>query len=113
MKTFTRVELIGYVGNDPEIKEFENSKVARFSIATSESYKDRNGNKVESTYFHNLVAWNKLAEISEKYVKTGLPMFVEGRLKNNSWEDEEGKKRYTTEIVVDKLIFLDKKDKSK
>ena len=104
-----KVQLIGNLGNDPEIIELENGKkLAKFSIATNESYRNAAGDVVKDTQWHNVVAWNKTAEIIEKYVTKGKEIAVEGKLTNRSWEDKDGNKRYTTEVVVNELLLLGK-----
>jgi single-strand DNA-binding protein len=99
--------LVGNLGKDPEIKALDSGvKVATFSIATTETYKDREGKRVDSTEWHNIVLWRGLAEIAEKYLKKGNSVYVEGRIKTRSWDDKDGNKRYTTEIVGDNLTML-------
>lgn len=113
MAGVNKVILIGNVGNDPQIKILDGGvKVANFSLATSESYRDKSGNKIENTTWHKLVLWKGLAEISEKYLKKGSKIFVEGKIQNRTWTDKEGVKQYTTEILVDSLTMLGKKDVS-
>ena len=108
-----KVILIGHLGKDPEIRYvFENVPVANFSLATSESYKDKNGEWQESTEWHNIVAWRGLAERAEKYLKKGKQVFIEGKIRTRSWDDKDGNKRYTTEIVADTLQLLGKRDES-
>lgn len=103
--------LVGNVGNDPEIRHLEGgTAVANFSIATSESYKDKNGERITKTEWHNIVAWKGLAEIVEKYVKKGQQLYIEGKICSRSWEDKEGNKKYTTEIVVNVLQMLGKRE---
>ena len=102
-----KVQLIGNVGNEPEITNLESGKkVAKFSIATNESYKDSNGEKVQNTQWHNIVAWGKIAEIVEKYVGKGKEVALEGKLTSRSYETKEGEKRYVTEVVVDEILLL-------
>ncbi|MDO9261060.1 MAG: single-stranded DNA-binding protein [Flavobacteriaceae bacterium] len=102
-----KVQLIGHLGNDPEIINLESGKkIAKFSIATNESYKNEKGEKVEDTQWHNVVAWNKTAEIAEKYLKKGKEVVIEGKLSSRSYDDKEGNKRYVTEIVVQELLML-------
>jgi single-strand DNA-binding protein len=106
-----RVQLIGNLGMDPEVKSFEkDKKMARISIATKEVYYNAKGEKVQDTHWHNIVMWGKTAEIAEKYLKKGQEVAVEGKLVNRSWETKEGEKRYTTEVVVYELVMLGKKD---
>jgi single-strand DNA-binding protein len=105
-----KVILIGNLGKDPEIRRLENgSMVATFSIATSEVYTDKStGVKKEITDWHDIVVWRGLAEITEKYVKKGYKVYLEGKLKKRSWNDKEGITRYTTEIIADTLNILSK-----
>jgi single-strand DNA-binding protein len=104
-----KVQLIGHLGNDPEIINLESGKtLAKFSIATNESYKNAQGEKVENTYWHNIVAWGKTAQIVEKFVSKGKEVAIEGKLTTRSWEDKDGMKRYTTEVVCNELLMLGK-----
>jgi single-strand DNA-binding protein len=103
------VKLIGYLGADPEIKTLEGGKVvAKFSLATSENYKNTRGEKVISTEWHRLVAWGKVAELLQKYARKGTEIAVEGKLMHHSYEDKEGITRYVTEVRVNELLFLSK-----
>ena len=110
-----KVILIGNVGIDPEVRYInDNTPVANFTLATSETYKNRDGEKVTDTQWHKLVLWRKTAEIAEKYVKKGSRISVEGKIVYRSYEDKDGVKKYITEIVVDKLILLgNKKEEEK
>lgn len=102
-----KVILVGNVGKDPEVRHLEGGvTVARFTLATNETYTDKSGKKVTQTEWHNIVVWRGLAEIAEKYVKSGKLLFVEGRIRNSSYEDKDGNKRYTTEILCDNFRFL-------
>lgn len=102
-----KVFLVGHVGKDPDVRHLDSGvTVARFSLATNETYTDKSGKKVTQTEWHNIVVWSKLAEVAEKYVKTGKLLFVEGRLKTSSYDDKEGVKRYKTEIFCDTFRFL-------
>ena len=102
-----KVQLIGNLGMNPEIKTLESGKkLAKFSIATNESYKNAKGEKIEDTQWHNLVAWGKTAEIIEKYLQKGNEVAVEGKLTNRSYDDKDGNKRNITEIVVNELLML-------
>lgn len=102
--------LIGNVGNDPDVKYLEGgTAVAKFSLATSEVYKNRQGERVTQTEWHNIVAWRNLAELAEKYITKGKPLYIEGRITNRSWEDKDGNKRYTTEIVALSIQLLGRK----
>jgi len=104
-----KVQLIGNLGNDPEIVNLESGKLlAKFSIATNESYKNAQGEKVTDTQWHNVVAWGKTAEIIEKYVTKGKEVAIEGRLTSRSYDDKDGQKRYVTEIVCNELLMLGK-----
>ena len=111
MASVNKVILVGNVGKDPEVRYLEGgTAVANFPLATSETYKDKSGNRVETTEWHNVVAWRGLAEIIEKYVKKGSQLYIEGKLRTRSWNDKEGNKRYTTEIVADNLVLLGRKE---
>ena len=104
-----RVQLIGHVGNDPEIKNLEGGKkVANLTIATNDSYKNEKGEKVEQTEWHKVVAWGKIAEIIEKYVTKGNEIAMEGKLTHRSYEDKTGEKRYITEVVANDILLLGK-----
>ena len=104
-----KVQLIGHVGNDPEIKTFDGGKkLAKLSIATNESYKNDKGEKVEETQWHSLIAWGKTAETIEKYVIKGKEIAIEGKLTHRSYDDKNGEKRYVTEVVIDELLMLGK-----
>lgn len=106
--TVNKVILIGNLGKDPEVRHLENgASVANFSIATSETYTDKNsGEKKENTDWHDVVLWRGLAEVAEKYLRKGMKIYVEGRLKKRSWQDKDGQTRYTTEVVADQLTIL-------
>lgn len=108
--SINKVILIGNLGKDPEVKHLESGvAVCNFSIATSETYKDRNsGERVTHTEWHNIVLWRGLAEVAEKYLKKGAKIYVEGKLRTRSWQDQEGNTRYTTEIVGDNMTMLGK-----
>lgn len=112
--SLNKVQLIGHVGQI-EIKSFDGQngprKCATFSLATTERYKDRSGNIVNNTEWHNIVSWNH-AELCEKYVQKGTQLYVEGKLRTRSWEDKSGNKRYVTEIMADSLQLLGKKENS-
>ncbi len=105
-----KVILIGNVGADPDIKYLDGGvAVARFSLATTESYKNKNGERVDQTEWRNIVLWRNLAEIAEKYVKKGMRLYIEGRIRNRSWEDQNGVKKYMTEIQGDSMQMLSPK----
>lgn len=102
-----KVLLIGRLGNNPEIRYTNTgTAVANFNLATSENWNDKNGQRQERTEWHRVVVWGKLAELCEKYLSKGRQCFVEGRLQTRSWDDKEGNKRYTTEIVAATIQFL-------
>ena len=109
--SINKVILIVNLGKDPEIRHLESGvSVANYPIATSEVYKDRKtGEKVTQTEWHNIVLWRGLAEISEKYLKKGDKVYIEGKLRTRSWQDQEGNNRYTTEVIADNLTMLGKK----
>lgn len=101
------VQLIGNLGQDPEIKNLESGKkLAKFSIATNEFYRNAKGEKIEDTQWHNLIAWGKTAEIIEKYVNKGNEIAIQGKLTYNSYDDKDGNKRYVTEILVNEILLL-------
>ena len=106
--TVNKVILIGNLGKDPEIRRLENGAVvATFSIATSESFTDKNsGEKKEITDWHDIVLWRGLAEIAEKYIRKGTKIYVEGKLKKRSWQDKEGNTKYNTEVIGEELTIL-------
>jgi single-strand DNA-binding protein len=110
-----KVQLIGRLGQAPEVKHLDSGKtVANFNLATNDNYKNAKGELIENTEWHNLVAWGKTAEIIEKYVQKGSEIAIEGKLTNRSWEDKDGNKRYTTEVLVNELLLLgDKKTNEK
>ncbi len=103
------VRLLGHLGEDPKVRRLESGKiVANFNIATNEIYRDSKGVKQSETTWHRLVAWGKNAEVAEKYLKKGSEITIEGKLTNRQWEDKNGEKQYTTEIVVNSMLMLDK-----
>jgi len=105
-----RVQLIGRLGMDPEMKNFDNgSTLARLSLATDASYKDKSGKKVEETHWHNLVCWNKTAELAQRLLAKGKEVAIDGKLINRSYEDGEGNRRYLTEVRVDQFLLFGKK----
>lgn len=102
-----KVILVGNVGKDPDVRHLDSGvSVARFSLATNETYTDKTGKKVTQTEWHNIVVWRGLADVAEKYVRAGKLLFVEGRLRTSSYDDKDGKKRYTTEILCDNFRLL-------
>ena len=105
-----KVQLIGRLGKDPEIVTFEDgNKLAKFSMATDDSYKNKDGQKVERAYWHDVVVRGGLVNVVENYVTKGQEIAIEGKLTNRSWEDKEGKTRYTTEIMCNELLLLGSK----
>jgi len=101
------VRLIGNLGMNPDVKELNGGKkLAKFSIATSETYKGEDGNKVTETQWHNLVVWGKQADVVEKYLKKGNEVAIEGKLSSRNYTDKDGVKRYVTEIIVNDLLLL-------
>ena len=111
MAGVNKVILLGHLGKDPEVRHLETGRsVARFSLATSESYKNRDGERVTQTEWHNVVLWTPLAGIAEKYLKKGKQVYIEGKLTSRSYEDKEGNMRYVTEIVGRELTMVGKKD---
>ena len=111
--SLNKAMLIGNVGKDPEVRYLDGSngqaKVATFTLATTERYRDRNGETRENTEWHNIVAWRSTADVVEKFVKKGTQVYIEGRIRTRSWDDQTGNKRYTTEIIADNLQLLGKR----
>jgi single-strand DNA-binding protein len=109
-----KVQLIGRLGKDPVVKHFSNDNaIAEFSLATDDSYRDKEGKIIEQTDWHNIkIPTKRLSEVAEKYLKKGSLIFLEGKIKTRAWDDKDGNKRYTTEIVVDTFKMLDKKPES-
>lgn len=116
--SLNKVMLIGNVGKDPEVRYLEsnpsaqagmNPKVAQFPLATTERFRDRNGEVRENTEWHNIVAWRGLADLAEKYIRKGTQIYVEGRIRTRSWTDQAGAKQYRTEIVADTVQLLGRK----
>jgi len=110
MKTLRNsVQLIGNLGMDPEVKETSNGrKFTKFSLATTDSYRNKQGEKVSETQWHNLVIWGGLADVAGNFLKKGKQIAVEGKLSNRSYDDKEGKRRYITEIIVNDMVMLGK-----
>lgn len=107
MAGVNKVILVGNLGKDPEVRHLDNGRaVANFSLATSETYKNKQGERVTNTEWHNVVLWSPLAEIAEKFLKKGGQVYIEGKLTTRSWDDQEGNKRYTTEVVGRELTLL-------
>jgi len=113
MAGVNKVILIGNLGKDPELKYLEGN-IARvsFSLATTEAYKDKSGNRIEHTEWHNIVMWRTNAENAEKMLKKGMQIYVEGKIQSRQWNDKEGQKRNVTEIVVDTFRILQKREGS-
>ena len=110
MRGVNKVILVGHLGKDPDVRHLDsNSVVANFTLATSDSYTNKEGTRVEQTEWHNIVLWRRLAEIAEQYLKKGSLVFIEGRLQTRSWEDKDGNKRYITEVVGNNMQMLDKR----
>lgn len=104
-----KVQLIGRLGQEPEIISFDNGgKIARFSLATNDTYKDKNDKTVEKTYWHNIVVRNGLVKVIESFVEKGQEIMIEGKLTYRSWEDQGGNKNYITEIICQELLMLTK-----
>lgn len=101
-----KVQLIGNAGMEPEIKDVNGSKLAKLSIATNETYTNKSGERVTDTQWHNLVAWGRTAELIERFVTKGKEMAVEGKLNTRSYEDQDGNKRYVTEIIMSDFLLL-------
>ncbi len=107
MSSLNKIMLIGYLGRDPEIRYTpEGTPVASFSLATSENWTDKNGNRQEHTEWHNIVAWNRLAELSKRYLSKGRQVYVEGRLRTREWMDRDGNKRRITEVIASQMVLL-------
>lgn len=106
MASLNKVILICNVGADPEIRNANGAKVASFRVATTERYKDRDGNQKEQTEWHNISAWRNAADVIEKYAHKGSQLYIEGKLHNREWTDQQGNKRYTTEVVADNIQLL-------
>ena len=107
MRGVNKVILVGNLGRDPEIRHTRSgTAVATLNLATSSSWNDQNGQRQERTEWHRVVAWSKLAEIAKEYLAKGRQVYIEGRLQTRSWDDKDGNKRYTTEVVADQMVML-------
>ena len=107
MAGVNKVILVGNLGKDPEVRYLDSGvAVANFSLATTESYKNKEGEKVNQTEWHNIVVWRGLAEVAEKWLKKGSSVYIEGKIRTRKWEDKEGNTRYTTEILADNMTML-------
>ncbi len=113
MRGVNKVILVGFVGKDPEVQRFEGGNmVTRFSLATTEYYKDKSGNRAEQTEWHNISVWGKQAETAEKYVKKGSALYVEGRIRSRDYTDKNGVQRRAFDIICDRFNMLDRKPES-
>ena len=111
MASVNKVILVGNLGKDPEVKKFDSGiKNASFSLATTEKFKNKAGEMVSNTEWHNIVVWGTLSDVAEKYLKKGSQIYLEGKIKTSSWEDKSGAKRYKTEIYADSFTMLGVKD---
>jgi single-strand DNA-binding protein len=107
MSSLNKIMLIGHLGRDPEIRyTAEQAPVATFSLATSESWTDKNGSRQEHTEWHNIVAWNRLADLAKKFLSKGRQVYVEGRIRSREWNDRDGNKRRTTEVIATQMVLL-------
>ncbi len=111
MRGVNKAYLIGNLGKDPDVQYLDgNIGVAKFSLATTETYKDKSGKLISQTEWHTVVLWRGLADLAQKYLHKGSLVFIEGRLKTRSWEDKEGNKKFATEIIGENMIMLDKRN---
>ena len=112
MRGVNKVILIGHLGKDPEVQTFEGGNMkCKFTLATTETFKDKSGQKQEQTEWHNVVMWGALADIAQKFLRKGTPVYLEGKIKSRSWDDaQSGQKKYITEIVADNMNMLGGKD---
>jgi single-strand DNA-binding protein len=111
MAGINKAILVGNLGKDPELRYLEgNIAKVRFSLATSEFYKDKNGNRIEQTEWHNIVMWRGLAENAEKLLKKGMQVYIEGKIQTRQWTDKEGNKKNTTEILAESFVILQKRE---
>ncbi|MAO72294.1 MAG: single-stranded DNA-binding protein [Flavobacteriales bacterium] len=110
MAGVNKVILLGNLGKDPEVRHLDNGvAVANFSLATTESYTNKQGDRVNQTEWHNIVLWRGLADIAEKYLKKGNSVYIEGKISTRKWEDKEGNSKYSTDIIADKMTMLGSK----
>ena len=113
MASLNKAMLIGYVGADPDVRQTSNGNaVANFSLATTEKWTDKDGNKQSQTEWHRIVAWGRLAEICGEYLSKGGQVYIEGRIRTNEWEDDKGNKRKMKEIIAQRLQLLDRSEGS-
>ena len=114
MAGINKAILVGKLGKDPEVRYLDNGvAVANFSLATTENYKNKDGERVSQTEWHNIVLWRGLAEVAEKYLKKGASVYIEGKIKTRKWEDKDGNPRYNTEILADNMTMLGGKKDSR
>ena len=106
MSGVNKVILVGNLGKDPEVRQLENTSVARFPLATTENYTTKSGEKMQKTEWHNIVVWRGLADVAGKYLQKGKQVYVEGKIRNRKWTDKEGVERYTTEIEAENFTML-------
>jgi single-strand DNA-binding protein len=107
MSSLNKVLLIGHLGRDPEVRYTpDGAPVATFSLATSESWTDKNGSRQEHTEWHNVVAWNKLADLCKRFLSKGRQVYIEGRIRSREWNDRDGNKRRTTEVIATQMVLL-------
>lgn len=110
MSGINKVILVGNLGKDPEVRHLEGGAVvAKFPLATSESYKTKEGQRIDQTEWHNIVMWRGLAESAEKFLRKGSLVYIEGKIRTRSWDDKDGNKRYVTEIIADTMTMLGSK----
>lgn len=110
MRGINKVILVGNLGKDPELRKLDSgASLTRFPLATSDSYTDKEGNKIDQTEWHNIVLWRGLADVADNYLKKGSKVYIEGKLKTRSYQDKDGNTKYTTEIVGDQMVMLDSK----
>ncbi|HKR06574.1 MAG TPA: single-stranded DNA-binding protein [Bacteroidia bacterium] len=110
MSGVNKVILVGRAGKDPEVRHLEGgANVAKFSLATSETYKKPDGTKVETTEWHNIVLWRGLADVAERFVRKGSQVYIEGKIRSRTWDDKDGVKRYAIDIVADNMTLLGRK----
>lgn len=113
MSSLNKVMLIGHLGKDPEVRyTSDGTPVATFSLATSENWTDKSGTRQDRTEWHNIVAWRRFADLSQKYLTKGRQVYIEGRIQSRDWNDREGNRRRTTEIVVSQIVLLGSRSQS-
>ena len=113
MAGVNKVILVGNLGKDPEVRYLDSGvAVANFTLATTENYKNKQGERVSQTEWHNIVLWRGLAEVAEKWLKKGSSIYVEGKIRNRKWEDKDGNTRYNTEVLADNMTMLGTRNSS-